>query len=242
MPDDAANTKPPGWRGRPFRSARRRRPRRGRWRRTATRSTAGWCACTARRRRSRCSGRATARRRTPVPSGWSPPTSGRSPTRRRPGSAPARAKTGASPAGRAEVLQLCDWVQRELSLLEDDGDELAELEVWDAAMEQASAQAGAHCAERGKLFELVLWAIERQAEHERQGDELDEPARSTRRSISAAAATSLTTTASPPPPPRDPRPTATAAAAAPWTSGSAAATAPSGRRSTMSKRVAQSRR
>ena len=115
-----------------------------------------------------------------VPSGWSPPTSGRSPTRRRPGSAPARAKTGASkPAGRAEVLQLCDWVQRELSLLEDDGDELAELEVWDAAMEQASAQAGAHCAERGKLFELVrqqyLGLIERQAEQlERQGDELDE--------------------------------------------------------------------
>ena len=87
-----------------------------------------------------------------VPSGWSPPTSGRSPTRRRPGSAPARAKTGASkPAGRAEVLQLCDWVRAESERLA--GETLADDAITEDAFVAVMLRRGLRDGEYDAHFE-----------------------------------------------------------------------------------------
>ena len=56
------------------------------------------------------------------------------------------------PASRAEVLQLCHWLQTELASRAED--EEAELQVWDEACRELSRQAGVVCAERGRLLEL----------------------------------------------------------------------------------------
>ena len=67
--------------------------------------------------------------------------------------APYGAQTDKShPASRAEVLQLCHWLQTELASRAED--EEAELQVWDEACRELSRQAGVVCAERGRLLEL----------------------------------------------------------------------------------------
>jgi len=68
--------------------------------------------------------------------------------KRAPGAQTAKSR----PASRAEVLQVCHWLQTELASRAED--EEAELQVWNEACRELSRQAGVVCAERGRLLEL----------------------------------------------------------------------------------------
>ena len=209
------------------------------WRRTATRSTAGWCACAARRRRSRCGGRATARRRRGavrlVASDVGP----------EPDAATAELGTGAGEdgrveaAGRAEVLQLCDWVQRELFSSRMTATSSPSLRCgtrrWSRRAQAApTAPSAASCSSSCASSTSGDRAPSRAA---RAPTSSTGARRSTRRSNKSCSKRSSRdrrsraphAAASPAAAARPSRcPTATAAAAAPWTSGSAAATARAG--------------
>jgi hypothetical protein len=58
------------------------------------------------------------------------------------------------PASRNEAILLCAWLQEKLATIDPRDDE-ATLEPWDSSMVEVTRQVGVHCAERGRLMELV---------------------------------------------------------------------------------------